>query len=95
MTKGTIQIEFTGLKVLTDAIPSELYVGKREAVRAEVGTHDFYEGKYLAQPIGEADFLVVNYLPGRDQAREWARELNKQARAGARFVTTPTEEYAL
>jgi len=42
---------------MTNQDPTELYVGKREAVMAEVGTPSFYEGKYLAQPIGEADFL--------------------------------------
>jgi hypothetical protein len=38
-------------------VPTELYVGLRDAVIAEVGTPDFYEGKYLIQPAGDAEFL--------------------------------------
>ena len=33
--------------------PTHLYVGKRDAVMAETGCPGFYEGKYLAYPIGD------------------------------------------
>jgi hypothetical protein len=38
------------------ANPTHLYVGPREAVMAEVGTGDYYEGKYLLQFYGEEEW---------------------------------------
>jgi hypothetical protein len=34
--------------------PTQIYVGRREAVMAEVSTPDYYPGKYLLQPFDEA-----------------------------------------
>jgi len=40
---------------MTETLPTELYVGKRDNVIAEVGgLSHIYEGKYLVQPYGDA-----------------------------------------
>ena len=33
-----------------------VYYGKRDAMIAEVGTPDYYEGRYLVQIVGEGDW---------------------------------------
>lgn len=39
--------------------PTKLYVGKRDAVIAEASTPEFYEGKYLVQPDGDAQWDAI------------------------------------
>lgn len=40
---------------------TDIYVGKREAVMAEVGTPDFYKGRYLIQPYGNGEWDAEGY----------------------------------
>lgn len=56
--------------------PTTLYVGKREAVIAEVGTLDCYVGKFLIQPCGDENFDAE----GADTKAE-AKEIIKYLRS--------------
>lgn len=61
-------------------IPTHIYVGPRAAVMAEVGTPDYYEGKYLVQPYSAAeDFFPDVHIRTRkdlkDQVSWWKRSV--------------------
>jgi predicted chitinase len=59
---------------MTNEAPTTLYVGTREAVIAEVGgLSHIYEGKYLIQPYGEANYDAVGVNTKKD-LKGWVAE---------------------
>jgi hypothetical protein len=59
-----------------DANPTHIYVGRREAVMAEVGTPDYYTGKYLISPYGEGRYDsdgCATLAETREQVKWWKR----------------------
>lgn len=54
--------------------PDYVAFGSRAAMQAEFGTPDYYEGKYLVQPIGAAEFDAEGFKSIRE-ARAYAKEV--------------------
>lgn len=60
-----------------DTDPTHLYVGLRDAVMAEVGTPDYYEGKYLISPYGDGQYDSEG-CNTKAEVKECVREYVKQ-----------------
>ena len=54
--------------------PDQVYIGRREAIHAEVGTPEYYAGKYLVQIIGDGELDATGF-DTMDEARAEADEL--------------------
>lgn len=63
------------------AIATHVYWGHRDAMIAEVSTPDYYEGKYLVQVYGDADWDAEGFSNKRDaekHARYVAESLTRK-----------------
>ena len=50
-------------------IPTQIYIGKRQAMMAEIGTPHYYDGAWLVQPVGEGTWDAEGFNT-LDEARK-------------------------